>query len=142
MIENRLGVSLQRVQNVLARYMDHRARALNLTGTQLSIIDFINTHTKEYAMPIYQKDIEAEFNIRKATATNILKLMEQKNLLTRTPNQNDTRLKEIILTPAAQKLACQIKIILDEAEKKMVSLLGENGKKQLSSMLKSIEQSF
>lgn len=142
MEEKRLGVILQRVQNALARSMDCQARTLGLTGSQLSIIDFIKTHEDKQDLPIYQKDIEAEFNIRKATATNILKLMEKKNLITRVAHQNDARLKEIHLTPLAQELALHIQEILSTAEKSMTNLLGENDKTKLIAMLNNIEKTF
>lgn len=142
MEEKRLGVILQRVQNALARSMDCHARTLGLTGGQLSIIDFIKTHEDKQDLPIYQKDIEAEFNIRKATATNILKLMEKKNLITRVAHQNDARLKEIHLTPLAQELALHIQEILSTAEKSMTNLLGENDKTKLIAMLNNIEKTF
>lgn len=59
---------------------------------------------------IFQKDIEEEFSIRRSTATEILKLMEKKNLITREHVAYDARLKKIILTEKAiemQKLICQ-----------------------------------
>ena len=50
-----------------------------LTSMQNRILNFILLHTLE--KPLYQKDIEKEFNIRKSTATEILKLMEKNRFI-------------------------------------------------------------
>ena len=47
---------------------------------------------------VYQKDIEEEFQIRKSTATGILKLMEKHGFIRRESAQQDARLKRIVPT--------------------------------------------
>ena len=47
---------------------------------------------------IYQKDIEAAFEMSRSTTTGILKLMEQKGYIQRISVEKDARLKKIILT--------------------------------------------
>lgn len=57
--------------------------------------------------PVFQKDIESEFMINRATASKMLKLMEDKKLIRRTADCADSRLKKIELEPkgyALQKL--------------------------------------
>ena len=66
---------------------------------QNRILNFILLHTLE--KPLYQKDIEKEFNIRKSTATEILKLMEKNGFICRECSPKDARLKEIIPTKKA-----------------------------------------
>lgn len=136
----RLGVALQRAQNTLHRNIDQYARTLGLTGTQLSIIDFLHSNSK--ITPIYQKDIELEFNIRKSTATNILKLMERKGLITKKSVSNDSRLKEIVLTDKAKTLAHQIDAFLNQSEQKSEKLLGSDTKQQLIHNLLLLEKNL
>ena len=50
---------------------------------------------------IFQKDIEAEFHLSGATVTNMLKSLEKKGYIVRTPMENDARLKRIELTQKA-----------------------------------------
>jgi DNA-binding MarR family transcriptional regulator len=50
---------------------------------------------------IFQKDFEAQFSIRRSTASNILKTMEQNGFITRESVENDARLKKIVLTEKA-----------------------------------------
>ena len=47
---------------------------------------------------IYQKDIEQEFKVSRATASNMLQLMERKGLIVRESVSCDARLKKISLT--------------------------------------------
>ena len=47
---------------------------------------------------LFQKDVEKEFNITGATATNILKCLEKYNMIRRESVENDGRLKKIIVT--------------------------------------------
>ena len=62
---------------------------------QGGILGFLFHHGEE---PVYQKDIEREFRISRATATNTLQVMEKNGLITRKSLDKDARLKRIIMT--------------------------------------------
>ncbi|WP_225350189.1 MarR family transcriptional regulator [Lacticaseibacillus pantheris] len=68
--------------------MDNYAKQFGLTGTQMSILDFIGTRTD-----VLQRDIETEFNIQRSTATVTLQRMEKQDLVERHPSPNDSRQK-------------------------------------------------
>ena len=53
-----------------------------LTPSQCRIMGFIMDNG---GSPVYQKDIEADFNIRRSTATRLLQSMEHKDLIMREP---------------------------------------------------------
>ena len=53
---------------------------------------------------IYQKDVEKEFFINRATASKMLSLMEEKHLIRRTEATEDARLKRIELLPQGYEL--------------------------------------
>ena len=89
--------SLKALSNQIKRTLDGP-----LTGMQYGVIKFIDT--QEGQRDIFQKDIEAEFNIRRSTATGILKLMEQKELIKRQSVTYDARLKKLVITPEARQL--------------------------------------
>lgn len=134
----RFGVALQRTQNVLHRELDQYARTLGLTDTQMSIIDYLSSFPQDKS--IYQKNIETEFNIRKSTATNILRLMEQKKLIIRTSSKQDSRLKKISLTPKAQKIEIKVNSFLNDSEKRIEEILGKEEKQELIKELITLEQ--
>ena len=108
--------------NEISRSVNEFAAKYNLTGTQVQIIDFL-TKLPETAQ-VYQKDIEAEFNIRRSTATNILKNMEKKELIQRVPAKTDSRLKRIIILPKSLELQSAIDKFMEENDQKILSSLG------------------
>ena len=134
----RLGLALQRAQNTFNRNVDHFARELGLTGMQMLIIEYLASFSGEHY--IYQKDIEHEFNIRKSTATNILHLMEQKDLITKKVNHKDTRLKVIQLTDKARKMEPEITSYFVSSEKETEKILGSEVKKELIQNLLKLNQ--
>lgn len=88
------------------------------------VSDFLFDMQKEEKI-VFQKDIEAEFSINRATASKMLSLMEKKKLIKRTSYANDSRLKQIELEPRGfelQKLCCYIR---GEIEKQLTSCLSE-----------------
>lgn len=89
--------ALKSLSNQIKRSLDGP-----LTGMQYGIIKFIDS--QEGQRDIFQKDIEIEFNIRRSTATGILKLMEERQFITRQSVTYDARLKKVEITPKAKQL--------------------------------------
>lgn len=77
---------LKVASNEISREINSFAHKYGLTGTQVQIIHYLSNNHQEH---IYQKNIEQEFNIRRSTATNILKTMEKNDLILRCTVQND-----------------------------------------------------
>jgi MarR family transcriptional repressor of mepA len=73
----------------------------NLTGMQKLFLHYIWIHRHE---DVFQRDLEQEFSIRRATATGILQLMEKNGYIIRTTSERDARLKKITLTDKALKI--------------------------------------
>ena len=64
------------------------------------VIGFV-FHSKN---PVYQKDIETEFQIKRSTASTLLASIEKNGLITRRSVDHDARLKQVILTDKARKM--------------------------------------
>ncbi len=64
------------------------------------VIGFV-FHSKN---PVYQKDIETEFQIKRSTASTLLASMEKNGLITRRSVDHDARLKQVMLTDKARKM--------------------------------------
>ncbi|MBS6396651.1 MAG: hypothetical protein KH452_05820 [Clostridiales bacterium] len=77
---------------------------------------------------IFQKDVEAEFSINRATASKMLSLMEKKKLIRRTSHPNDSRLKQIELEPRGLELHELCCYIQEEIEKQFTACLTEDEK--------------
>ena len=88
--------SVKTVDNLAKKVLERQAAA---SGQELTImhawlIGFLY-NAKE---PVYQRDVEREFKINRATVSGMLTLMEQKGLIRRSSVSHDGRLKRIELT--------------------------------------------
>ncbi|WP_334331962.1 MarR family winged helix-turn-helix transcriptional regulator [Companilactobacillus sp. HBUAS59544] len=122
--------------NEISRGINTFAHQFGLTGTQVQIIFFLSNRDKN----TYQKDIEKEFNIRRPTATNILKTMEKDKLITRVAVEEDSRLKKIVLSAKSQTLEPKINQFMDDNNQKILSTLGTLERHSFVRALKKIPQ--
>ena len=100
-MEKNIGRLVKKASNQLGREIDQFAKPFDLTGMQMSIIDFLSQGVKE---EYFQQDIEKEFNIQRSTTTVLLQRMEKKVLIYRQVSQQDARQKSVYLTEKAQGL--------------------------------------
>ena len=95
-----VGGEIHRVSHLFKRMLDD-GMPPEMTGVQGHIIGFLCFNAQH---EVFQRDIEAEFGIRRSTATGILQLMEKNGFLCREPVEYDARLKKLVLTPKALAL--------------------------------------
>ncbi|MDA9472295.1 MarR family winged helix-turn-helix transcriptional regulator [Enterococcus sp. 5H] len=72
------------------------------SGIQMRVLNFIHRRNS-HQIPVYQKDIEKEFDIRRSTATGVLQTMEKRMFIERKSCAEDNRLKSITLTDIGQQ---------------------------------------
>lgn len=87
----------------------------------LWVIDFLYHQDRD----VFQKDIENEFFINRATASKMLKLMEEKKLIQRICLESDTRCKKVILTDKGLKLQKIAQEIRKDVENKLTQDLSD-----------------
>lgn len=133
-----LGILINKIANQLKRKMDKEMNEnYNLTKTQSLVLSYINSNKE-----IYQKDIEKRFSIRRSTETEILNLMEKRNLIKRIPSKIDKRLNNIEITEEGIKLEKVGKEKIKELEKHMIKSLTKEEKKELIRLLEKVEQNL
>lgn len=93
--------ALIRRSHMSACLCDYR-RQTGLTEMQSRVIGFLFMNRER---EIFQKDIEKEFSIRRATVSVLLQSMEVKKLIRRESVPRDARLKKVLLTPQAEEMA-------------------------------------
>ena len=80
--EDSVGYKMRLIHNRIHKQME--AKRLenegDITGMQRWTLGYLNDHADT---EIYQKDIEQEFKVSRATASNMLQLMERKGLIVR-----------------------------------------------------------
>lgn len=106
-------------------------------GTQLQggILGFLYHHQEE---PVYQRDIEKEFRISRATATNTLQVMERNGFIVRKAQDKDARLKRIQMTEEALRNHMQIEAHIDRMDKRMLRGMTEDEVAELYRLLDTV----
>ncbi len=134
MTEN-IGRQLKIASTQLTKQFDKFAIQYDLTSMQMSVIDFL-TLFKDQEM--FQKDIEHEFNIRRSTASTLLKRMEDKGLIRRVESNKDARQKQVILTDLSVQYEDDIQKFMVETQQKIHSFLSDEEYAALESSLDKI----
>ncbi len=108
-----ISFEINNLSHEIKRHMDARLAQYGIdhaTRVQTNILRFL--YQNEDA-DIFQKDLEAEFGIRRSTISSTLHLMEKKGLIRRTSVPEDARLKKITLTDRAREIldrtGCEIR---------------------------------
>ena len=99
-----IGYKIRLLHNQLHKRMEAKKQENEkepLTGMQRWTLGFLREHDGE---DIYQMYIETEFSVSRATASNMLAVMERKGLLQREAVAHDARLKKLVLTEKARAL--------------------------------------
>lgn len=101
---------ISHLSNKLRRRLDGLTVRGSYTAAQGRALHFLVARAGQ---DVFQRDVEEEFSLRPPTATELLKKMEEKGLITRQPMAHDGRLKKIVPTPKA--LECQGQVLSDLA---------------------------
>ena len=134
MEKHEIGKYIQIVSRQLKRNMDETLSKYNVTGVQSMVIGYI--YKKSQKGEVFAKDIEEEFDMRKATVTGIIQLMETNGLIERKAKEGDCRLKSIVLTPKALEIKTVVKKQIDIEEKNIVNEMTKEEQKQFLELLK------
>ena len=102
---------------------DDEMEDCELTPMQRHVLKHILLETLH--RDIYQKNIEEEFQIRKSTASGILKLMEKNGFIYRETVKKDARLKRLLPTKKAETMLPKILEHISETERRMTEGISE-----------------
>lgn len=138
-----IGFALKSVNNLIRRKLGGRFAENGIEeicGMQGPMLGFISEKSK--TQPVFQRDIEKEFNIRRSTATVMLQKLEQKDLIVREAVEEDARLKKIVPTPKAEALNLRIKEQVDAFHDELEAGLTEEEKEQFFIILDKIKRNL
>lgn len=114
----RIGFEIASIGNLIKRRDPSRDPGCSkYTRMQMWIIGYIRERTS--SEEVFQGELEREFNMTRATASNILKRMERDGLITRESVSHDGRRKKITLTQEAVHVSEDVRRHIDESEKLM-----------------------
>lgn len=138
-----VGYKIRLIHNQIHKQMeakrDRNEGELALTGMQRWTIGFLKDHEEQI---VYQRDLEAEFKVSRATASNMLSVMERKGLICRVPVEHDARLKQLVLTERGRAIMERAEEDVRQMERSLLMGLSEeeisNLKGTLDKMLRNL----
>lgn len=140
--EYEIGAQIHMLSRKIKRKLDEAFVSYGITGVQAIMLKFINDKSQEGK--VYAKDIESEFDMRRATIAGILQLLEQNKLITRKAEGSDARLKEITITKKALEIINNVDSSIEELEKRLEKNMSkeerENFLKTLDKLSKNLSQ--
>lgn len=122
--EQRLGKHILQASHQLKNYLDSVFGNTDLNGLQARILNFVENNDWQ-GVDVYQKDIEAEFKIRRSSVSSVLDTMEKNGYIRRVSVLADARLKKLVLTDKAKETAVSYRSSLTEFEAALESGLTE-----------------
>ena len=136
--ERHVGGEIRVLSNLIKRCMDD-GMPPETTGMQGWIIGFLHRNEDR---DMFQRDVEAEFNIRRSTATGILQLMEKNDLIHRVPVESDARLKKLVLTEKALDLHKMVEADRERTEEKLIQGIDKEELEVFRRVLKKMIQNM
>ncbi|MBQ4610417.1 MAG: MarR family transcriptional regulator [Clostridia bacterium] len=110
---------IKAVSNVIRRRIEgiNIEEKFGLTGAECAIMGYLFENMEG---PLYQKDVEEEFHIRRSSATRTLQAMEKKGIILRQGEPHDGRLKRLVLTERAMEIGRDVGDMIAEAEQRLL----------------------
>lgn len=131
-----IGRKISVISNKIRHLFDASFAGSGITGTQASILHFIYMNS-EYR-EVFQRDIEAEFDIRRSSVTSVLNGLERNGLIRREPVKEDARLKKLVLTDKAVEMSAHVKEVLYNINSLMINQFSHEDIVCLDTMLTRI----
>lgn len=131
-----IGRQISRVSNKIRQRFDGAFADSGITGTQASILHFLARVSPR--KDVYQRDIEAEFSIRRSSVTSVLNGLEQGGYIRRESVSEDARLKRIVLTEKALDMAAQVTSLTQEINGLLIKNMLPDELLYLDELLKKI----
>lgn len=101
-VESKIVASLERVSQAFRVLLWNESKEFSLSPIQVQVLIFLLHHSDEKRKVSYLAD---EFNMTKATISDTIKTLEQKNLIRKEYEQHDTRSYIINLTKKGRETA-------------------------------------
>ena len=120
------GKMINRISNRLRRRSLKVQESIGISGAQGNILDYI----------------EKEFGLRPSTATEALKLLEEKGLICRIPEEKDGRYKRIVFTQKARDVQTALRREIEESESVLLRGISVSEQRQFLEIAKKMLQNL
>lgn len=139
MISNRDGLAekVYLLAMLQQTYVGKRLKTLQLNSLQARSLSYIFLHPGTI-----QREIADYLGKKQATVTNILKGLEERNLIYRKIPKDNERQKNIFLTDEGKQLVEQVNLIFERLDKKVRNGLTKDEQEQLESNIMKARKNF
>jgi DNA-binding MarR family transcriptional regulator len=103
-LDNKIVAGLERLSQVFRILLWEKAKEHGLSPIQIQLLIFIKHHSQEKSTVSY---LAQEFNLTKPTISDAIKVLEQKKIIKKSVDANDTRSYTIQLTAAGIKIVSE-----------------------------------
>lgn len=136
-----VGFEIRILSNLIKRRIESMTAAeeADITAMQGWILGYLYENEDKN---IYQKDIEERFSIRRSTGTNLLQLMEKRELIKRQSVKEDARLKKIIPTQKSLAIHQRMRKRLGRFEEELLKGVTKEEIQQLYLTIDKLKQNI
>jgi DNA-binding MarR family transcriptional regulator len=103
-IDNKIVAGLERLSQVFRILLWEKAKEHSLSPIQIQLLIFIQHHSADKTTVSY---LAQEFNFTKPTISDAIKVLDQKNLIKKIIDSNDSRSYTIQLTASGKKIVLE-----------------------------------
>lgn len=135
-IESKIVASLERISQAFRVLLWNESKEFSLSPIQVQVLIFLLHHSAEKRKVSY---LANEFNMTKATVSDCVKTLEQKQLIEKQPELDDTRSFIINLTMQGEDVAKKTSFFARQIQVPIDKLPSTNKEKLLSSLLDVIQ---
>lgn len=125
---------LRHIHTTLKNEFNHSLESLDLTLSQFEVLQALK-HADE---GISLKELEKRIHVAQSTTTGIVSRMEQKGMVTLTPDPRDRRAKVISVTHEGRLLADRASVAMKETGHRLFGALTETELQILQSLLQKM----
>jgi DNA-binding MarR family transcriptional regulator len=136
-LESRIVVALERISEAFRVLLWQESKENALSPIQTQLLLFLLFHSEEKCKVSY---LAQEFNMSKATISDSVKLLLQKELVQKLADPDDTRSYRIGLTAKGKQVAEQSSMFASSMEKPLNALTPEQKQVMFSTLLYLIHQ--
>jgi len=126
-VESKIVAALERISQAFRVLLWQESKEFSLNPIQVQVLIFLLHHSEEKRTVSY---LAQEFNITKATLSDTVKSLEEKQLIRKVAHEKDSRSYRIALTAKGTEMATEASMFSKEI-KKPIDKLGEEEKAEL-----------
>jgi DNA-binding MarR family transcriptional regulator len=134
-LESKIVVALERISEAFRVLLWNESKETSLSPIQIQVLIFLLFHAQEKCKVSY---LANEFNMTKATISDSVKVLLQKNLVQKIDDESDTRSYIIALTQEGKEVAEKSANFAFAIEKPLHTLTTEQKEIMLAALLKLI----